>query len=278
VMQLLRAPSHGGVGRLEQTRLDLVTGSGELVPVNMTASILYENGREAATVGILSDLRERLLMEERLLHVQEQLEQQERQAMVAQLAGAAAHELNQPLTSILGYAQLIERQSDADAPHLRALQVILREATRMADIVRKIGRITRYETKEYVGSASIIDLDKSAESSQNFGVSPSSDAADADLLESSDPTDTESEPPTRVGKLPRSTMVPDGTGGVVEPAEEEITAQHLIVARPARAETGPVLELSGMDDDERDRTGEYKPGETAERPVDRIAKTSEPTG
>jgi hypothetical protein len=46
-------------------------------------------------------------------------------------------------------------------PHYRAVDIILREAERMAEIVRKIGRITRYETKAYVGSTQILDLDKS---------------------------------------------------------------------------------------------------------------------
>ena len=36
-----------------------------------------------------------------------------------------------------------------------------RVSERMAEIVRKIGRITRYETKAYVGSTQILDLDKS---------------------------------------------------------------------------------------------------------------------
>ena len=35
----------------------------------------------------------------------------------------------------------------------------------MAEIVRKIGKITRYETKSYVGRARILDLDRSAPSS-----------------------------------------------------------------------------------------------------------------
>ena len=34
----------------------------------------------------------------------------------------------------------------------------------MNDIVRKIGRITKYETKSYVGGQRIVDLDKSSES------------------------------------------------------------------------------------------------------------------
>jgi hypothetical protein len=32
----------------------------------------------------------------------------------------------------------------------------------MAEIVRKIGKITRYETKTYVGTAKILDLDRSS--------------------------------------------------------------------------------------------------------------------
>jgi hypothetical protein len=32
----------------------------------------------------------------------------------------------------------------------------------MAEIVRKIGKITKYETKSYVGHARILDLDRSA--------------------------------------------------------------------------------------------------------------------
>ena len=36
------------------------------------------------------------------------------------------------------------------------------EAVRMAEIVKQIGRITKYETKQYVGSAQILDLEKSS--------------------------------------------------------------------------------------------------------------------
>jgi hypothetical protein len=161
VMRMLRSTSYGGVGRLEQTRREIRTRSGEVVPVTMTASVVYEGDQEVATVGILSDLRERIRIEQRLLQAQEKLQLTEKQALVAELAGAAAHELNQPLTSIIGYSQLIQRQSQADAAHLRAVGVILSEAERMAGIVKKIGRITKYETTEYVGSASIIDLDRS---------------------------------------------------------------------------------------------------------------------
>ncbi len=162
IMRMLRSTAYGGVGRLEQTRRQIRTSVGEIVPISLTASIVYDGETEVASVGILTDLRERIRMEQRLLDAQQKLQASERQAMVAELAGAAAHELNQPLTSIMGYAQLIQRQSPAEAPHLRAVGVILAEAERMAGIVRKVGRITKYETTAYVGSTRIFDLDRAA--------------------------------------------------------------------------------------------------------------------
>ena len=114
-----------------------------------------------ATVGVVSDLREQLRIEERLAQAQEKLVVSERQAVIAELAGTTAHELNQPLTSVIGYAELLRRRMTSSDPHFRAIDTILREAERMAEIVRKIGRITKYETKAYVGSTQIIDLEKS---------------------------------------------------------------------------------------------------------------------
>jgi signal transduction histidine kinase len=86
----------------------------------------------------------------------------EKAAVVAQLAGAAAHELNQPLTSVLGYAEMLRRRIPETDPARRSVDIIFREGERMADIVRKIGRITRYETKNYVGNTMIVDLDKAS--------------------------------------------------------------------------------------------------------------------
>jgi signal transduction histidine kinase len=82
--------------------------------------------------------------------------------LLAELAGATAHELNQPLTSVMGYAELLMRKVEKDSPPYRAAHVIQSEAQRMAEIVRKIGKLTRYETKSYVGEQRILDLDRAA--------------------------------------------------------------------------------------------------------------------
>jgi signal transduction histidine kinase len=62
----------------------------------------------------------------------------------------------------MGYAELLKRKLKADDPSVRAVDIIFRESERMAEIVRKIGKITRYETITYVGDKKIIDIDKAS--------------------------------------------------------------------------------------------------------------------
>lgn len=162
VMRLLRASTHGGAGQLESIRFEAIGKDGERIPISLSAATIEHDGVPSATVGIFTDLREKLRVEERLLQAQEKLEMSEKQSIVAELAGAAAHELNQPLTSVMGYAELLRRKLPPDSPEHHAATVIGRETDRMADIVRKIGKMTKYETKSYVGGARILDLDRAS--------------------------------------------------------------------------------------------------------------------
>lgn len=162
IMTQLRSSEYGGRGRLSVCRQDVVSRTGQLVPVNMTASIVYEGGREVASVGIFTDLRDRMELERKLSDVETRLEESEKNAVIVALAGTAAHELNQPLTSVMGYAELLKRRLKEEDTSYKPVDIIYREAERMAEIVRKIGRITRYETKAYMGSQQILDLDKAS--------------------------------------------------------------------------------------------------------------------
>ncbi len=162
VMRRLVSPEYGGVGRLEPTLFEAKDRHGTILPIQISAAIIYEHGKPAATFGIFTDLREKLQVEERLAEAQQKLAVTEKQALIAELAGTAAHELNQPLTSIMAYAELLKRKLPKNTSEARAADVMVQEAERMAEIVRKIGTITRYETKSYVGEQKILDLDKSS--------------------------------------------------------------------------------------------------------------------
>ncbi len=160
-MRLIR----DGKGRVEGLRTEILDGSGAAVPVSFAGALIYDRDVPVGSVGIFTDLREKMRMEQSLKQAQDQLIDQERQAVIAELAGAAAHELNQPLTSVLNYATLLRRLLTEGSQGERAAAVIEQETERMAEIVRKIGKITKYETKSYVGKQKILDLDKASEDS-----------------------------------------------------------------------------------------------------------------
>ncbi len=163
IMQHIKDPEMGGYGRLEDYRVDMLSANGSTVPVTLSAALVVDNGRPIATVGVFTDIRDKLQMAARLAAAQEELQSREKQALVAELAGAAAHELNQPLTSVIAYAEMMRRQLRDNETLQHHAKVIVSEAERMAEIVRKVGKITRYETKSYVGGAKILDLEKASD-------------------------------------------------------------------------------------------------------------------
>lgn len=158
ILEELRSADFGGHGKLQERRQNLMTKCGEVVPVNLAAAIVYDQGREVATVGIFADLRERLDLEAQLEKAQEKIALSERQSAVMELAGAAAHELNQPLTSIMGTVELMMRKVEADNVASPYLETLLAEADRMAESVRRLGQLTRYKRIPYIGDTDILDL------------------------------------------------------------------------------------------------------------------------
>lgn len=90
---------------------------------------------------------------------------------VVELAGTAAHELNQPLTSLLASSELMEMYREV--PDLKRQAARIRQdALRMARLVERFGRIVRYETKEYLPGRRIIDLDKAARQEDSLQIPP----------------------------------------------------------------------------------------------------------
>jgi signal transduction histidine kinase len=63
---------------------------------------------------------------------------------------------------VVGYAEMLRRKVKDSDPLKRQLEIVYKEAERMAEIVRKLGRITKYETKLYGGGARIVDLDRAS--------------------------------------------------------------------------------------------------------------------
>ena len=75
------------------------------------------------------------------------------------MAGTAAHELNQPLTTVLASAELMTMTDDSNKLHQLAERIV-ENADRLARVTSKLVHIVSYQAKPYLSDDVILDLDK----------------------------------------------------------------------------------------------------------------------
>jgi len=130
----------------------------EAIPVILTARMIGHSQEFSGIIWQFIDMRELINAQEKLAELTENLEIARKKAFTAALAATAAHEMNQPLQSIMGYVELLTKRAKEGTIEYKYLQTINQECERMAQIIKNIASITTFKTKEYVGSAKIIDI------------------------------------------------------------------------------------------------------------------------
>lgn len=93
-----------------------------------------------------------------LQEMQERVVEQERQLVVGQLAGTAAHQLGQPLSAILLNCYLLENLPKSDSKFVGALQSIKNDAKRMAEMIDQLRGVDASKKEGYYGSTEILSL------------------------------------------------------------------------------------------------------------------------
>lgn len=124
-------------------------------PMELSLSSFQLQGQWHA-LGVIRDISNRKEAERERL-------QKERLQGVLEMAGAACHELNQPLQIISGYYGLLLRDIPDDRSLNESLNIIQEQIDKMGEITKKIMKITKYETKPYTQGSIIIDIDKSSD-------------------------------------------------------------------------------------------------------------------
>ncbi len=92
-----------------------------------------------------------------LKRAQERLVKTERLAAIGEVSLAIHHEINNPLTSVMGYAEMLRQRSDLPPGVHDQLKAIYDGAVRMRDIIRKLERV-QDRTTDRLGGAKMTDL------------------------------------------------------------------------------------------------------------------------
>jgi PAS domain S-box-containing protein len=123
----------------EQIEIRAQHTDGTWKTLRVTGSPLFdENGKIAGMVSSGRDVTESKQLEQ-------QLAQKEKFAAMGEMMAGAAHELNNPLTAILGVSDLL-RERAADKATSRQVELILQQARRAAGIVQNLLSFSRPAT------------------------------------------------------------------------------------------------------------------------------------
>ncbi|MGH7813338.1 MAG: PAS domain S-box protein [Candidatus Binataceae bacterium] len=152
VMRAMReSPDRGRIAGVETV---FRNKAGEPIPVMISGSLIRgEDGAETGSIGFARDIR-------RMLHNQQL-------ATAAEIAVSLAHEINNPLESIVNNVDLLARclethlAAGEKAAESKRIESVRNAITRVQAIVRRLEEMTRkgvYETRDYLAGMRMADL------------------------------------------------------------------------------------------------------------------------
>ncbi len=151
---------HTWRGRLVNKRKDgtLYTEEARISPV------FGQSGTITNYVAIKTDITERLRLQAERSHLEEQMRQAQKMESVGRLAGGVAHDFNNMLSIIIGYAEIAADDVDEQDPLQKNLEQILDAAIRARDLTRQLLAFARRQTV----SPQVIDLNEVLGKSKNM--------------------------------------------------------------------------------------------------------------
>jgi PAS domain S-box-containing protein len=142
-MRKMRSDQFGPPGKLNPTTMTVTTKDGKEIPVTLSASIITMEGKEVGSVGVFTDLRGVLKIRKELEDANIQLIQSQKIASIGRMAAGVAHEINNPLSAILIYTELLKERLQDNPEHLKDLQEIIDQTLRCKQIVSDLLEFSR---------------------------------------------------------------------------------------------------------------------------------------
>jgi two-component system, NtrC family, sensor kinase len=148
LVKRMRSDEFGGKGKLLRHELIVKHKNGHDIPVSFSGGIIYDRDQEIATFGLFTDLRALQQIEENLEQTHKMLMHSEKMAGLGRLAAGVAHEINNPMSGIMLYANLVQEELGDDHPLRPDLQTIIHEAERCKVIVADLLEFSHQNTYE----------------------------------------------------------------------------------------------------------------------------------
>lgn len=136
-----------------------------LIKTNMTQELLnrsvqYAVEKQATDLKLEAYVNELERATQKIIEQQKEIIEEERLKVILEMAGATAHELNQPLMVLLNGIELMEVDQDTPEEFEKHLSMVKDAGKKIANIVKKIQRVRHYETRPYAGGSEIVNLDQ----------------------------------------------------------------------------------------------------------------------
>ena len=145
----LAADAYGGINRLVIYESKLRAISGQAIPVQVSAGVMFDQERETGLVCFFRDLREIRKLEHEISD-QARILHEDKMMSLGRLAASVVHEINNPLSGVLNYLRLMKRildqgplAADRQEKFQRHLDLVENETSRCSQIISSLLSFSR---------------------------------------------------------------------------------------------------------------------------------------
>lgn len=145
-------------GQPYELELQALTPNGERKWIFTNGKANYVEGELVTLSGTIQDIHEKKLNEIKYNQERQKTLQNSKLTALGELSASIAHEINNPLGIISGYAELLKCQKSLDESSVTMIDTILKSSDRISYIVKNLKRFSRTDTEHVKTKINLINL------------------------------------------------------------------------------------------------------------------------